>query len=238
MPVKPAFPINALAVVVLERDTEAAFSQSRSSPWASTAASFQPLTAAHHRGMLGRPWHHGTADMVLKIASSFPGLSPGWKWSFSIWNHPQNTVPSKALCNGPQSLPLRNPELQGAADLSWHGKCLWGQQYYLRAFPGGSTCKESTCSVEDLRLTPGLGRSPGEGNSYPPQCSGLENSMDCIVHGVTKSQTQLSDFPCHFPCESPLYIGNHKWFLLFSITLFLCNLEILTTFTLPLRNIL
>ena len=43
---------------------------------------------------------------------------------------------------------------------------------------------------------PGLGRSPGEGKGYPLQYSGLENSMDCIVHGVTKSQTRKSDF--HF----------------------------------------
>ena len=43
---------------------------------------------------------------------------------------------------------------------------------------------------------PGLGRSPGEGNGYLFQYSGLENSMDCIVHGVTKNQTRLSDF--HF----------------------------------------
>ena len=35
--------------------------------------------------------------------------------------------------------------------------------------------------------------NPGEGNSYPLQYSGLENSMDCVVHGVTKSQTRLSD---------------------------------------------
>ena len=48
----------------------------------------------------------------------------------------------------------------------------------------------------DLDLIPGLGRSPGEGKGYPLQYSGLENSMDCIVHGVTKSQTQLSNF--HF----------------------------------------
>ena len=40
----------------------------------------------------------------------------------------------------------------------------------------------------------GLGRSPGEGKGYPLQYAGLENSMDCIVHGVTKSGTQLSDF--------------------------------------------
>ena len=39
----------------------------------------------------------------------------------------------------------------------------------------------------------GLRRSPEEGKGYPLQYSGLENSMDCIVCGVTKSQTQLSD---------------------------------------------
>ena len=39
----------------------------------------------------------------------------------------------------------------------------------------------------DLGSIPGLGRSPGEGNGYPLQHSGLENSMDCIVHGVAES---------------------------------------------------
>ena len=61
-------------------------------------------------------------------------------------------------------------------------------------FPGGSADKESACSEGDLGLIPGLGRSPGKGNDYPLQYSGLENSMDYIVHGVTKSQTQLSNF--------------------------------------------
>ena len=45
-------------------------------------------------------------------------------------------------------------------------------------------------------MIPGLGRSPGEGKDYPLQYSGLENSIDCIVHGVAKSRTRLSDF--HF----------------------------------------
>ena len=45
-------------------------------------------------------------------------------------------------------------------------------------------------------MIPGLGRSPGEEKGYPLQDSGLENSMNCIVHGVAKSQTQLSDFDC------------------------------------------
>ena len=64
-------------------------------------------------------------------------------------------------------------------------------------FSGGSAGKESTWNVRDLGLVPGLGRAPGEGNDYPLQYSGLENSMDCIVHGVTKSRTQLSDFHFH-----------------------------------------
>ena len=63
-------------------------------------------------------------------------------------------------------------------------------------FPCGSTGKESACNVGDLGSTPRLGRSPREGKGYPFQCSGLENSMDYIVLGVTKSWTQLSNF--HF----------------------------------------
>ena len=56
--------------------------------------------------------------------------------------------------------------------------------------PGGSAGKESAYNAGDLGLILGLGRSPGEGKDYYPlQCSGLENSMDCIVHGVAKSQT-------------------------------------------------
>ena len=61
-------------------------------------------------------------------------------------------------------------------------------------FPGRSAGKESACNVGDLGLIPELGRSTGKGNGYPLQYSGLENSMDWIVHGVAKSQTRLSDF--------------------------------------------
>ena len=63
--------------------------------------------------------------------------------------------------------------------------------------PCGSAGKESACNAGDLGSIPGLGRSPGEGEGYPHQSSGLENSMDCIVHGVTKSRTRLSDFHFH-----------------------------------------
>jgi len=82
----------------------------------------------------------------------------------------------------------------------WVGKIHWRRGRLptpvFLGFPGGSAGKESTCNAGDLGLIPGLGKSPGEGNSYPLQYSGLENSMDSIVHRVTKSQTQLNDF--HF----------------------------------------
>ena len=62
----------------------------------------------------------------------------------------------------------------------------------------GSAGKESVCNAGDLGLIPGLGRSPGEGKSSRTlQYSGLENSVDCIVHGVTESRTSLSDFHFH-----------------------------------------
>ena len=55
-----------------------------------------------------------------------------------------------------------------------------------------SAGKESACNAGNLGSIPGLERSPGEGKGYPLQYSGLENSMDGIVHGVPKSQTRLS----------------------------------------------
>ena len=63
-------------------------------------------------------------------------------------------------------------------------------------FPGGSASKESACNAGDLGLIPGLGKSPGEEKGYPLQYSDLESSLDCIVHGVAKSWTRLSNF--HF----------------------------------------
>ena len=73
-----------------------------------------------------------------------------------------------------------------------------GPNFYLlkakKGLPCGSTGKESSCNAGDLGSIPGLGRAPGEGKGYLLQYSGLENSMDCIVHGVAKSHTRLSNF--------------------------------------------
>ena len=71
-------------------------------------------------------------------------------------------------------------------------------------FPSSSAGKESICNAGDRGWEPGLlvgdpipglGRSPGEGKGHPLQCSGLENSMNCIVHGFAENRTRLSDLP-------------------------------------------
>ena len=80
--------------------------------------------------------------------------------------------------------------------------CFYLLIYLLLGFCGGSDGKESTCNAGDLSLIPELGRSPGEGKGYPLRYSGLENSMDCIVHGVAESDTtkQLSLSQLLFLC--------------------------------------
>ena len=81
---------------------------------------------------------------------------------------------------------------------SWVWKIRWGRNRLptpvFLGFLCVSTGKESACNAGGLGSIPGLGRSPGEGKGYPLQYSCLENSMDCIVHGVTTNPTQLSDF--------------------------------------------
>ena len=67
------------------------------------------------------------------------------------------------------------------------------------AFPGGSDNKESACNAGDSGSIPRLGKSPEKGNGNPLQYSCLENSIDrgpwwAIVHGLTKSQIQVSDY--------------------------------------------
>ena len=78
---------------------------------------------------------------------------------------------------------------------SWVGKIPWRMDRLptpiFLGFPCDSASKESTCNG-DLGLIPGLERSPGEGKGYLLQSSGLENSMDCRVHGVAESNMMES----------------------------------------------
>ena len=125
----------------------------------------------------------------------------------------------------------KNHSSHSAANFPCQYMCTWG-------LPGGSVSEEYVCNVGDLRLIPGLGRSPGEGNGYPLQYSHLENSMkrgdwQAIDNGVAKSQTRPSDFHmcvyaylCFFKvssisvasrltvtCNAPLNIPVHIYYI-------------------------
>ena len=107
--------------------------------------------------------------------------------SFCSWGFPDSSVSKESTCK------CRWPWVN-----SWVGKIRWRRDRLptpvFLGFPCGLAGKEFTCNVGDLGSVPGLGRSPGKWKGYPLQYSGLENSMDCIVHGVTENQTWLSDF--------------------------------------------
>ena len=102
-----------------------------------------------------------------------------------------------------------------------------GRWIIHKGFPCGSAGKESACNVGDLGSIPELGRFPGEGKGYPLQHSGLEIAMDCIVHGVPKSRTRLSDLQfVHLSTvpSSPLFMSllavfpstGSCWFIYFA----------------------
>ena len=84
------------------------------------------------------------------------------------------------------------PAMQRPQFDSWVGEICWSRNKLpipvFLGFPCGSAGKESTCNAGDLGSIPGLGISPGEGNRYPSQYSGLENS---------KSQIRPSNFHFH-----------------------------------------
>ena len=119
----------------------------------------------------------------IRVFSSESTLHMRWPeyWSFSFNSSPSNEHPGHSF------------RMDWLDLLAVRGtlKSLLQQEHK------GSEVKASACNVGDLGSIPGLGRSPGEGNGKPLQYSGLENSMDCIVHGVTKSWTGLSNFHFH-----------------------------------------
>ena len=96
----------------------------------------------------------------------------------------------------------RHALLQGIFLTHGLNPCLLHLLHWQMGSLCGSAGKESTCNVGHQDPIPGLGRSPGEEKGYPLQYFGLEIFMDCIIHWVKKSQTQLSYFDCTF--SSPL----------------------------------
>ena len=160
-----------------------------------------------------------TQDRTENLIRSLPH-----SFSTALPKVPAQTVP---LWFGPwdATLPsvwaqvLRKPLLSASQEVLCHPgamvvcKCIgdprWDMLHLLIYLNIGSAAKESACNVGDLGSVPGLGRSPGEEKGYPPQYSGLENSMDCVVHAVIKSQTWVSNFFTY------LKIWSHPFLLCF-----------------------
>ena len=108
----------------------------------------------------------------------FLSTIPSWPFHFSGLDH---------LLNALKKCSIKGHFWLSDYPISVYFNVFWG-------FPCVLAGKESACNVGDLGSIHGLGRSPEERKGYPLQYPGLENSMDCIVHGVTKRRTQLSDF--------------------------------------------
>ena len=124
----------------------------------------------------------------------------GQKWESSDVGKAHTVEGNRAETSLIAELVKNLPAMQEALVQFLVGKIPWRRDRLptpvFLGSPCGSAGKESACDVGDLDLIPGLGRAPGEGKGYPLQYSGLENSMDCTVHGVPEGWTQLSDF--HF----------------------------------------
>jgi len=150
------------------------------------------MKSLSHVQLFATPWtvaHQAPPSMGFSRQEYWRGL-PFPSPHTCPWGFLDSSVGKESACNSrdPNSIPglWRSP-----------GEGLGYPLQYSLGFPCGSAGKESACNAGDLDSIPGLGRSPGEGKGCPLQYSGLENSMDCIVLGVAKSRTRLSDFHFH-----------------------------------------
>ena len=125
-------------------------------------------------------WKHGVLTIGLPWKSQYLHFNHTVTWMYFHWKNSNAEI--YRVKNGSHSL----------LTLLLHLMILIRSSLIILGLAG----KASSCNAGDLDLIPGLGRSSGEGKGYPLQYSGLENSMDCIIHGVAKSRTGLSDF--HF----------------------------------------
>ena len=116
-----------------------------------------------------------TWQRVRKYILCTWGQVGGWVFG----GFPDSSVSKEPTCNA------RDPSLIPGLGRSTEEEIGYPLQYSWASLVT-QVVKESACNVEDLGSLPGLWRSPGEGKGYPLQCSGLENSMDCVVHGGRK----------------------------------------------------
>ena len=154
------------------------------------------------------------ATLLFTTARNPKGQQLAWNFVKENWTHLLKKLVFVYILI--VQLVKNPPAMQRPRLNSWGGKIRWRRDRLptpvFLGFLGGSAGKKSTCNAGDLGSIPELGRCPGEGKGYPVQCSGLENSMGSIVHGVTKSRAQLSDFtmcilpPRYFSCLKPSVI--------------------------------
>ena len=141
----------------------------------------------------------------MRTGTDFPGGSDSKESAYNAGDPGSIPGPGRSPGEGNgkplQYSFLENPMDRGAWQATAHGvtKSLTRLSNFtftlsLLGFPGDSAGKESACNAGDLDSIPWLGRSPGEGKGCPLQYSGLENFMDCIVHGVAKSWTHCANF--------------------------------------------
>ena len=117
------------------------------------------------------PFYDGHCNYIAPLPTGFPDSSAG----------------KESPCNARDPGSISGLGRSDGEGIGYSVQYSWAS---LVAQPG----KGSACNAGDLGSIPGLGRSSGEEKGYPLQYSDLENSMDCIVHGVTKSRTQLTSF--------------------------------------------
>ena len=98
---------------------------------------------------------------------------------------PDSSVGKESSCNAGDTGSVPGLDRSTGERIGYPLQCSWASLM---------SGKESCCNAGDLGLIPCLERSPGEGKGYPLQYSGLENSMNCIVHRIAKSWTRPKDF--------------------------------------------
>ena len=130
----------------------------------------------------------GTEPASLKspaLASSFFTTSTTWEAYVSMISWDNFLFLSTCSAGDPCSIP--GSGRSAAEGIGYPLQYSWASLL-------AQLVKKSACNVGDLGLIPGLGRSSGEGKGYPVQYSGLENSMDCIVHGAQRVRHDWATF--------------------------------------------
>ena len=129
---------------------------------------------------------HGWVSVHAQISTTHSSLHIFVQVSHIPGSFPTDLI--LVFCLFPCPLPAPSPQVLLPKEIS--------PVSLLVGFSCGSAGKQSACNAGDLGSIRRLGRSPGEGKGYPFQYSGLENSMDCIAHGVSRSRLQLGNL--HF----------------------------------------